>query len=64
MGSQGDMISRPGFGRRVDHAVSADPKLLNPTPNSNMGALKIRISFGAHYTIVIIRNPQNSIGNY
>ena len=30
----------------------------------NIGALIIRIGFGAHYTIVIIRNAQNIIGNY
>ena len=30
-----------------------------------IGALIIRIGvFGAHYTIIVIRNPQNSIGNY
>ena len=28
------------------------------------GAVIIGIVFGAHYTIVIIRNPQNGIGNY
>ena len=26
--------------------------------------LTIRIGFWSHYTIAIIRNPQNSIGNY
>ena len=32
----------------------------------DIGALVIRIEkgFGAHYTRMIIRNPQNSIGNY
>ena len=30
----------------------------------NIGALIIRIGFWAHYTIFIIRTPQNSIGTY
>ena len=30
----------------------------------NIGALIIRIGFGAQYTIHILRNPQNSTGNY
>ena len=30
----------------------------------NIGALIIRIGFWAHYTISIIRNPQNNVGNY
>ena len=30
----------------------------------NIGALIIRIGFGAHYIIVMVRNPQNSIGKY
>ena len=30
----------------------------------NVGALILRIGFGARYTIIIIRIPQNSIGNY
>ena len=30
----------------------------------NIGALIIRIRFWGPYNIVIIRNPQNSIGNY
>ena len=34
------------------------------THSLNIGALIIRIEFGAHYIIFIIRNPQNSIGNY
>ena len=44
--------------------------LLHTGSNSyrNVGALIIRIGFGDvlgdHYTIFIIRNPQNSIGNY
>ena len=29
----------------------------------SIGALIIRIGFGGQYTIIIIRNPQNSIGN-
>ena len=29
---------------------------------SKLGA--IRIGFGAHYTIIMVRAPQNSIGNY
>ena len=29
----------------------------------NRGVLTIGIGFGAHYTILIIRNPQNNIGN-
>ena len=32
--------------------------------SSNIGAFIIRIGFGAHYSILIIRNPQNSTGNY
>ena len=36
---------------------------MSPT-SCNIGALIIRIGFGAHYTIIILRNPQNSIGNY
>ena len=32
--------------------------ILNPT----IGALVIRIGFGGHYTITIVRNAQNSIG--
>ena len=31
---------------------------------ANIGALIIRIGFGALYTILIIRNAQNRIGNY
>ena len=34
------------------------------TNAANIGASIIRIGFGAHYTIVMIRNPQNSIGTY
>ena len=34
------------------------------TLNPNLGALRTRIGFGAHYTLNITRNPQNSIGNY
>ena len=30
----------------------------------NIGALIIRIGFWAHFTILILRNHQNSIGNY
>ena len=30
----------------------------------DIGALIIKIGFGAHYTTVIIRRPQNSIRNY
>ena len=30
----------------------------------NIGALIVRIGFGAHYTIITIRSPQNGIGNY
>ena len=31
----------------------------------NIGALMIRMRFfGAHYAILILRKPQNSIGNY
>ena len=29
--------------------------------NANIGALVIRTGFGAYYTIIIIRNPQNPI---
>ena len=33
--------------------------------NPHTGALIIRIGFGGgHYTVIFIRNPQNSIGNY
>ena len=30
----------------------------------NIGAFILRVGFGAQYTIMIISNPQNSIGNY
>ena len=30
----------------------------------NIGTSIIRIGFGAHYTILTRRSPQNSIGNY
>ena len=30
----------------------------------NIGALVIRIGFGAHFDRFLLRNPQNSIGNY
>ena len=33
-------------------------------PVSNIVALMIRTGFWGHYTILTIRNPQNSIGNY
>ena len=39
------------------HLFHAKPKVL-------VGALIIRIGFGAHCTISIIRNPHNSIGNH
>ena len=31
---------------------------------TNIEALILIIGFGAHYTIIIIRNPQNGIGTY
>ena len=31
---------------------------------THIGALIVSIGFGGPYTITIIRNPQNSIGNY
>ena len=31
---------------------------------SNVEALISRIGFWGHYTAIIVRNPQNSIGNY
>ena len=34
-----------------------------PTNLSNIGALILRTGFGAHYATIIVRNPQNSIGN-
>ena len=44
---------------RVNPTISTDSK------HPNTGALTIRrIRFGVYYTIIIIRNPQNSIGNY
>ena len=30
----------------------------------DVGALKIRTGFGAYYTIMIMKSPKNSIGNY
>ena len=42
-----------------------ETKILRLQGSFNIGALIIRIGFwGAYHTIVIIRNPQNSIGNY
>ena len=35
-----------------------------PLRHASIGGLIIRIWFGAQYTIAILRNPQNSIGNY
>ena len=45
--------------------VSMDPPLSQAPVDDlcNIGAFIIRIGLGAHYTTVIIRNPQNSIGN-
>ena len=40
--------------------VRVDLQALNP----DVGAFIIRLGFWGHYTIIIIRNPQNSIGNY
>ena len=47
-----------GFSTQI--CLPQRPKALNP----NIGALVIRIGFWAQYTIVIIRHPQNGIGNY
>ena len=39
--------------------------MLKPSPSpANIGALIVKIGFGAHYTIIILRNPQNGRGNY
>ena len=33
------------------------------TKDPTIGALIIRIGFGVYYTIVLLRNPQKSVGN-
>ena len=38
--------------------------MLSKLSEFNVWALIIRIGFGAHYTILIIRNPQNSMGKH
>ena len=35
-----------------------------PSKDANLGAFIVRIGFGAHYTIIIIRSPHNIIGRY
>ena len=60
--SQGTVPYWQAYDRLV---VRRNPSRLNPRQNPNIGAFIIRIRFlGAHYTTIIIRNPQNSIGNF
>ena len=48
--------------RAQGNKMAEQPALNEP----NTGALITRIYrvWGAHYTMIIIRNPQNSIGNF
>ena len=52
---------------RVEHVlILRHPGFSQDIPRNNIGGLiiLIRIGFGGHYTVIIIRNHQNSIGNY
>ena len=46
----------------VRHALVA--QVLGPRCRRNVRAKIVRIGFWVHYTVIITRNPQNSIGNY
>ena len=52
-------------------SVSAAPKSIGPRPlhlitpkTSDVGALIIRTGFGARYTVIVTRSPQNTIGTF
>ena len=64
MGSVFGITNLAAMSAVIAQNVRTDINVHNDSPQTSCRALIIRVGFGAHYSITIIWNPQNSPVNY